>query len=251
MREIVNAIFYILRGGIAWSLLPKDFLPWPTAYRWFARFRDDGARERINHHLVMLDRERTGREASPTAAVINSQSVKTTESGGIRGGACPRAGEAGPVGRREEDQGPQAPRHGRYRRPGSQVAGHSAAIQDRDGAGSLLRASCRATAKLAIRGTRLCGWRLHGLPGRRRQPNPHRGGARPTIRSASRSSPGVGWSNASSPGSTATGGSPRTSRPASKRRGVPLRRFWRAPAANACTLSIRFEIDGVIGVSPG
>ncbi len=65
MREIVNAIFYVLRGGIAWSLLPKDFPPWPAAYRWFARFRDNGTWERINHHLVMLDRERAGREASP------------------------------------------------------------------------------------------------------------------------------------------------------------------------------------------
>ena len=85
MREIVNAIFYVLRGGIAWSLLPKDFPPSSTAYRWFAQFRDDGTWERINHHLVMLDRERTGREASPAAAVIDSQSVKTTESGGIGG----------------------------------------------------------------------------------------------------------------------------------------------------------------------
>ena len=85
MREIVSAIFYVLRGGIAWSLLPKDFPPTSTVYRWFARFRDDGTWERINHYLVMLDRERAGREASPTAAVIDSQSVKTTESGGIRG----------------------------------------------------------------------------------------------------------------------------------------------------------------------
>jgi len=45
MREVINAIFYVLRGGIAWSLLPKDFPPWPTAYRWFARFRDDGTWE--------------------------------------------------------------------------------------------------------------------------------------------------------------------------------------------------------------
>jgi transposase len=81
MREIVNAIFYALRAGCAWSLLPKCFAPWPTVYRWFARFRDDGTWEAINHHLVMLDRERVGREASPTAAVIDSQSVKTTESG--------------------------------------------------------------------------------------------------------------------------------------------------------------------------
>ncbi len=85
MREIVSAIFYVLRGGIAWSLLPKDFPPWPTVYRWFARFRGDGTWEQINHYLVMLDRERTGREASPAAAVIDSQSVKTTESGGIGG----------------------------------------------------------------------------------------------------------------------------------------------------------------------
>jgi putative transposase len=85
MREIINAIFYVLRGGIAWHLLPKDFPPWPTVYRWFARFRDDGTWEAINHRLVMLDRERAGREASPTAAVIDSQSVKTTESGGVRG----------------------------------------------------------------------------------------------------------------------------------------------------------------------
>jgi putative transposase len=41
MREIVNAIFYVLRGGIAWGLLPKDFPSWPTVHRWFARFRDD------------------------------------------------------------------------------------------------------------------------------------------------------------------------------------------------------------------
>ena len=72
MREIVNAIFYVLRGGIAWSLLPKDFPPWSTTYRWFARLRDDGIWERINHHLVMLDRERVGRDASPTAAVIDN-----------------------------------------------------------------------------------------------------------------------------------------------------------------------------------
>lgn len=85
MREIVNAIFYVLRGGIARSLLPKNFPPWSTAYRWFARFRDDGMWEWINHHLVMLDRERAGRKASPTAAVIDSQSVRTPESGGIRG----------------------------------------------------------------------------------------------------------------------------------------------------------------------
>ena len=85
MREIVNAICYVLRGGVAWRLMPDSFPPWRTVYRWFARLRDDGTWETVNHHLVMRDRERAGREASPTAAVVDSQSVKTTESGGVRG----------------------------------------------------------------------------------------------------------------------------------------------------------------------
>ena len=57
----------------------------PTIYRWFAKFRDDGLLEKINHSLVMADRERVGREASPSGAIIDSQSVKTTEAGGPRG----------------------------------------------------------------------------------------------------------------------------------------------------------------------
>ena len=85
MREIVNAIFYVLRGGIVWRLLPSDFPPWATVYRWFAAFRDGSVFEKINHALVMADRERVGRDASPTAAIIDSQSVKTTEAGGPRG----------------------------------------------------------------------------------------------------------------------------------------------------------------------
>jgi len=85
MREIINAMCYVLRGGIAWRQMPDSFPPWRTVYRWFARLRDDGTWEVINHHLVMRDRERAGREASPTAAVMDSQSVKTTESGGVRG----------------------------------------------------------------------------------------------------------------------------------------------------------------------
>src|SRR5215207_8180647 len=84
-REILNAIFYVLRGGIAWRLIPKDLPPKSTAFGSFSRWRDEGLFGRINHHLVMADRERVGREASPTAVVLDSQSVKTTESGGPRG----------------------------------------------------------------------------------------------------------------------------------------------------------------------
>jgi transposase len=82
MREIVNGIFYVMRAGCPWRLLPNDLPPWGTIYRWFAVWRDDGRFERINHALVMADRERVGRDASPSAAIIDSQSVKTTEAGG-------------------------------------------------------------------------------------------------------------------------------------------------------------------------
>jgi len=85
MREIINGIFYVMRAGCPWRLLPKDLPPWGTIYRWFAAWRDDGRFERINHALVMADRERVGRDASPTAAIIDSQSAKTTEAGGPRG----------------------------------------------------------------------------------------------------------------------------------------------------------------------
>ena len=79
MREIANGIFYVMRAGCPWRLLPSDLPPWGTIYRWFAKFRDDGLLEKINHSLVMADRERVGREASPSGAIIDSQSVKTTE----------------------------------------------------------------------------------------------------------------------------------------------------------------------------
>ena len=85
MREVLNAIVYVLRGGIAGRLIPKDLPPRSTTFGYFSRWRDDGLFGQINHALVIADRERVGREASPTAAVLDSQSVKTTESGGPRG----------------------------------------------------------------------------------------------------------------------------------------------------------------------
>ena len=60
MREIVNGIFYVMRAGCPWRLLPSDLPPWGTIYRWFAKFRDDGLLEKINHSLVM-GRSRAGR----------------------------------------------------------------------------------------------------------------------------------------------------------------------------------------------
>jgi putative transposase len=84
LREIINAIFYVMRSGCPWRLIPVDLPPWSTVYRWFAAWRDACVFERINYTLVMADRESIGREASPSAAIIDSQSVKTTEAGGPR-----------------------------------------------------------------------------------------------------------------------------------------------------------------------
>src|SRR3546814_1355515 len=71
MREIVEAIFYLLRAGCPWRLLPDSFPPWRTVYQWFCTLCDDGVFESLNHHLVRIDRIRTGREPAPSAAVID------------------------------------------------------------------------------------------------------------------------------------------------------------------------------------
>jgi putative transposase len=81
-REVLNAIFYIVRGGCAWRLLPHDFPPWKTVYHYFRSWRLDGTWERLHAALRKRVRVRLKRDPQPSAAIVDSQSVKTTGVGG-------------------------------------------------------------------------------------------------------------------------------------------------------------------------
>lgn len=127
LRAVLDAIFYLLRTGCQWSMLPKDFPPKSTVFGYFRRWWQDGIVLGLYYGLLFLAREAAGREAQPTAGIVDSQSVKTTESGGPRG----------------FDAGKKI--NGRKRHVLVDTLGlllraivHPASIQDRDGLAALL-----------------------------------------------------------------------------------------------------------------
>jgi putative transposase len=128
LREVLNGIFYIARGGCAWRMMPKDLPPWSTCYDYFRKWRNNGTWSKVNDALRTQVRHKDGRSKSPSMGIIDSQSVKTTEQGGPHG-----------IDAHKKVNGRK--RHLVVDTLGMVMAGvvHSAGIQDRDGAKLVLK----------------------------------------------------------------------------------------------------------------